>query len=110
MAKLGQLVLSQGEWKGKRIVSASWLLESLRKKIGARHLHYGYQWWIGSSSVSSRTVEWFAALGHGGQRIIIVPSLDLVVIFTAGLYDSNGEWALMNNLLEIYILPSILPR
>ncbi len=48
--------------------------------------------------------------GRGGQRIIIVPSLDLVVIFTAGLYNSNGEWALMNNLLEIYILPSILPR
>lgn len=72
-------------------------------------LHYAYQWWIGSSWVNSRTVEWFAALGHGGQRIIIVPSLDLVVIFTAGLYDSN-DWALMNNLLEIYILPSILRR
>ena len=109
MAKLGQLVLSQGEWKGKRIVSASWLRESLRKNMDARHLHYGYQWWIGSSWVNSRTVEWFAALGHGGQRIIIVPSLDLVVIFTAGLYDSN-DWALMNNLLEIYILPSILRR
>jgi CubicO group peptidase (beta-lactamase class C family) len=107
MAKLGQLVLSQGEWKGKRIVSASWLRESLRKKIDALHVHYGNQWWIGSSSVNSRTVEWSAALGHGGQRIIIVPSLDLVVIFTAGLYDSN-DWALMNNLLEIYILPSIL--
>jgi CubicO group peptidase (beta-lactamase class C family) len=109
MAKLGQLVLSQGEWKGKRIVSASWLRESLRKNIDVMHLHYGYHWWIGSSWVNSRTVEWFAALGHGGQRIIIVPSLDLVVIFTAGLYDSN-DWALMNNLLEIYILPSILRR
>jgi len=60
MAKLGQLVLSQGEWKGKRIVSASWLRESLRKKIDAMHLHYGYQWWIGSSWANSRTVEWFA--------------------------------------------------
>jgi CubicO group peptidase (beta-lactamase class C family) len=110
MAKLGQLVLSQGEWKGKRIVSASWLRESLRKNIDVGHLHYGYQWWIGSSSVNSRTVEWFAAIGFGGQRIIIVPSLDLVVIFTAGLYDSNGEQALMNNLLGIYILPSILRR
>ena len=111
MAKLGQLVLSQGEWKGKRIVSASWLRESLRKQIDAdaMHLHYGYQWWIGSSSVNSITVEWFAAIGLGGQRIIIVPSLDLVVIFTAGLYDSN-DLALMRNLLEIYILPSILRR
>jgi CubicO group peptidase (beta-lactamase class C family) len=109
MAKLGQLVLSQGEWKGKRIVSASWLRESLQKTIDAMDLHYGYQWWIGSSWVNSRTVEWFAALGHGGQRIIIVPSLDLVVIFTAGLYDSN-DWALMRNLLEIYILPSIVRR
>ena len=90
MAKLGQLVLSQGEWKGKRIVSASWLRKSLQKKIDLMRLHYGYQWWIGSSWVNSRTVEWFAAIGLGGQRIIIVPSLDLVVIFTAGFYDSNG--------------------
>jgi CubicO group peptidase (beta-lactamase class C family) len=45
MAKIGQLVLSRGEWKGKRIVSAKWLEESLKPRfLTEPTYHYGYQW------------------------------------------------------------------
>jgi CubicO group peptidase (beta-lactamase class C family) len=46
MAKIGQLLLSRGEWQGKRIVSAKWLEESLKPRFLAE-------------------VDWFIAVRNG---------------------------------------------
>jgi CubicO group peptidase (beta-lactamase class C family) len=89
MAKLGQLVLAQGRWGERSIVSAAWVRESLAPHIMGEHLYYyGYQWWLGRSLVHQQDLGWAAAVGLGGQRIYIVPALDLVVVVTAGMYQS----------------------
>jgi CubicO group peptidase (beta-lactamase class C family) len=89
MAKLGQLVLAQGRWGEQPIVSAAWVRESLAPHIMGEHLYYyGYQWWLGRSLVHQQDLGWAAAVGLGGQRIVIVPALDLVVVITAGMYQS----------------------
>jgi CubicO group peptidase (beta-lactamase class C family) len=107
MAKLGQLVNSHGIWKGKPIVSAEWLKEATKARFPAEaNYHYAYQWWISSSLVNGKKIDWFEANGLGGQRIIIVPSLDLVVIFTTGLYDMEKSWLATTRLLEDYVLPA----
>ena len=49
---------------------------------------YGYQWWLGRSLINRQEVKWISAVGWGGQRMYIVPSLDLVVVVMAGLYDN----------------------
>ena len=100
MAKVGQLLLSRGEWRGKRIVSAKWLEESLKPRFQPEpQFHYGYQWWIGSSRSRSRKIDWFEAHGLGSQRIIELPSSNAVVVFTTGLYFEENPGT--TELLEI---------
>ena len=107
MAKLGQLVISHGIWKGKPIVSAEWLKESTTGRFPVdSDYYYGYQWWISSSSVNAKKIDWFEAFGLGGQRIIIVPSLELVVVFTTGLYDMQKARLATTSLLDDYVLPA----
>jgi len=89
MAKLGQLVLAQGRWGERPIVSEAWVRDSLAPHMAGQDLYYyGYQWWLGRSLVNQQDLGWAAAVGLGGQRIVIVPALDLVVVVTAGMYKS----------------------
>jgi CubicO group peptidase (beta-lactamase class C family) len=107
MAKIGQLLLSRGEWQGQRIVSAKWLEESLRPRFQPEpEFHYGYQWWIGSSQ--SRKIDWFEAYGLGGQRIIALPASNAVVVFTTGLYFEDNPGT--TELLERFIFPALVPH
>lgn len=97
MVKLGRLVLNKGRWKGKQLISQRWIEESTRQHIltgvnifsaSGENLGYGYQWWTGHSAWNNRTIPWSAAIGNGGQRIYVVPALDMTVVMTAGNYGS----------------------
>lgn len=82
MAKLGYLYLHGGNWDGERIVSEAWVRDSTLRHVGAGGgMGYGYQWWIDPALAG------FAALGRYCQAIYVVPSLDLVTVFTAGIDD-----------------------
>jgi CubicO group peptidase (beta-lactamase class C family) len=71
-------------------------------------MRYGYQWWLGTSPFGAgRTVDWIAAFGVGGQRIFIVPALDLVVVTNAGLYADGGESAIVRSVFEYRVLSAI---
>lgn len=88
MAKIGRLVLDRGMWRGQRVVSTQWIDLSLTPKLrtGFDDTGYGYQWWTGHADVAGREVRWAAAFGNGGQRIFVVPELDMTVVVTAGAY------------------------
>lgn len=89
LAKLGQLLLGHGRWGDRQVVSEAWLRDSIAPHIAGSQLYfYGFQWWIGRSLVDKREISWSAGVGLGGQRLFVVPSLDLVVAVTAGMYRS----------------------
>lgn len=92
MAKIGRLVLDRGQWGGRQIVSASWVEEMLRDRLPANGLRYGWQWWQGQVRSGAARLSYIAAFGNGGQRIFLVPSLDLVVVVTAGQYNQATSW------------------
>jgi CubicO group peptidase (beta-lactamase class C family) len=106
-AKIGQLVLNRGTWNGKQIVSASWIDQSTAEHIETDKaaFGYGYQWWIGRSPDRDGTVRWAAALGFNSQKTIIIPALDMVVVFNAGR-ESRNMVAPELDLLDRYILPA----
>jgi len=88
-ARFGQLYLDDGVYRGDQIVPAAWVHESLQtysvneafvKKVGAFHdIGYGYHWW--SANVGKHHVNF--AWGHGGQLIVLLDDIKMVIVVTA---------------------------
>ena len=88
MAKFGYLYLSEGDWNGEQIIPAGWVEASTAEP------HYGYQWWcLGNGG--------YAALGYGGQRIAVMPDLDMVIVVTADMPGATSRY-----LVDAFILPA----
>jgi len=92
MAKIGQLMLQNGSWNGKQIVSANWVKEATAAKVSSTYIpacSYGYNWWINPK------IKMFFALGLYGQAIYVLPQQNMVVVFTA-----NED---VNKILPFYV-------
>lgn len=105
MAKFGLLYLNDGEYEGNRVLSADWVRESLQaysedinftgiisSRLGRyfRDIGYGYQWW--SARVGEHHFNY--AWGHGGNLIILLDELDMIIVTTADpLYGILGDEA-----------------
>lgn len=107
MVKLGRMALNRGQWQGRQIVPAQWIAASTRGQIStgfpsrlgpAGPTHYGYQWRVGSVDWKGKPMAWAAAFGNGGQRIFMVPELDLIIVVTAGDYESEAIAVHVNQL------------
>jgi CubicO group peptidase (beta-lactamase class C family) len=94
MARFGLLYLNHGAWEGHQVVPADWVGASLTGyssdintagvragTIGRyfREVEYGYQWW--SAGVGGRRFDF--AWGHGGQMIILLHDLGMVLVVTS---------------------------
>ncbi|WP_158594683.1 serine hydrolase domain-containing protein [Ulvibacterium marinum] len=114
MLKIGITFLHNGVWKGNRIISEQWVEKITTPFHGntaikvpgedSDKIAYSYSWWIDQFSYSGKTAEGFYAGGWGGQKIIVIPKLNTVVVFTGGNYTSKLR---QFKLLEKYILPSM---
>lgn len=84
LARLGQLVLDQGLWQGRRVVPADWLDASLQARVPAwEGLHYGYHWFV---VPQARGLPNRMALGWGGQRLVVMPAQGVVYVILMGNY------------------------
>ena len=108
MAKIGQLVLQKGKWKGKQVVPESWI--NSMSDHHNRTRRYGYQWWLEEFPVGTRIAEGVVAYGRGGQTIFVLPQQRAVVVLTAGHYDDNKAAGARNALLKDQILPELMVR
>lgn len=88
-AKLGQLYLDGGTWNGARVVPETWVQLSQQRLYSLGGDRYGYLWWKRSFPRPSGNVDSFFTSGNGGNFIFVVPSLDLVVVFTGSNYNSS---------------------
>jgi CubicO group peptidase (beta-lactamase class C family) len=109
LAKLGHLVLRGGKWNGQQIISAPWIDQCLTPQIGGPEIYfYGFQWMLGRSLVGQREIVWAVATGLGGQRLFVVPALDLIVVITAGLYTGALQYSLPLQILNRHVFAAIL--
>ncbi|MBX7482686.1 serine hydrolase domain-containing protein [Qipengyuania qiaonensis] len=81
LARLGQLYLEDGVWRGRRILPEDWV-EYVSSPSGPQPdgpFGYGAGFWLlnKSAGVPSDT---FAAMGNRGQYIVIVPSMNVVIV------------------------------
>ena len=107
LARIGQMVLDRGVWAGKRVVPAGWLATSLKPRCYVESgLRYGYQWWIGALAANGK--PWYSAFGNGGQRLIVVPSLKMVVVILAGNYNAADQWKMPVKLMTRIVIPAVV--
>jgi len=88
LAKLGDLYMHDGVWRGKRVLPAGWAAESTQSRVAAEGRYgYGYQWWVMPDSFANGEKAFFA-WGYGGQFLFVVPRLELIAVFTGwNIYD-----------------------
>lgn len=88
LEKIGIMILNDGVYYGKRIVSRSWIKEStLSHSINTRgYAGYGYQLWKGSISGN----DFYGAFGHGGQRVYVFEENDMVITFLGNIKPEFG--------------------
>ena len=99
LLKIGQLYLNGGVWNGKRIVSRDWVIASTRPQTPAAGAPAdtisgtdGFAWHLGYMKSGDKRYRWYQSNGNGGQLLLVLPELDLVVVFTAGDYGNFQVW------------------
>ncbi len=102
MAKFGYLYLNGGKWEDKQIVPADFVAEAVKTQSPVSASRgYGYQsWW----TYPQRGV--YNAAGLLGQRIYVVPDLDLVVVFTANIPEDVDPEPWLRYMMFLMIMPS----
>ena len=110
MLKLGILFANNGSWQGHQVISPSWVKASLSEQSHVDNTSYGYFWWRPWLNVpmpdGAQRIDMQAAQGNGGQKIYLLPQYDLVAVFTAGDYNSDG--APPNKIMSKIILPALI--
>jgi CubicO group peptidase (beta-lactamase class C family) len=98
MAKIGYLWLNNGQWEGKQIVSHDWVENSVKVQMDTGgDDDYGYGWWLSTDEPIS-----YSAFGRGGQRILVVPGWNLIVVTTgAGLDFDEVEPLLVETIVDL---------
>jgi CubicO group peptidase (beta-lactamase class C family) len=112
LVRIGQMVLMDGTWQDKAIVPKAWLQQSTTPSVPIEgNFRYGWHWYLGEVAIGapSRTERLISAVGWGGQRLFLVPALDLVVAINAGNYRKPGveQRRVANVLLTELVLPNI---
>jgi CubicO group peptidase (beta-lactamase class C family) len=77
----GLLILNQGNWEGKQLVSDKWIKEATTPS--AHGPDYGYLWWLNTKQKQwpSGPASSFAAIGNGGNIVWIDPEHDIVLVW-----------------------------
>jgi CubicO group peptidase (beta-lactamase class C family) len=120
MNKIGQLVLNDGVFNNKRVVSGKWIkimTEGLTKIENFSNVRisknktatpqptwYGYTWYNEEIKTDKFKYNVIFASGNGGQYIMVIKDLHLVVTFAGNSYNSSKS-KLPFDIMIKYILP-----
>ena len=87
-ARMGLLFLNEGMWGDEQVVPSHWVTDSLMPSPAFEG--YGYQWWLIGNEDDRLPDDTYAAQGHDGQYIYVIPSLDLVVVRNGTYFKFDG--------------------
>jgi CubicO group peptidase (beta-lactamase class C family) len=108
LLKLGQLYLNGGVWKGHRVISKKWITASVTPRAEVDDgTDYGYLWWLRLFPYGDSTCAAWLMQGNGGNKVAVVPSLDMVAVITSTNFNSKDMHELSDRLLTEYILAAV---
>lgn len=90
LLRIGVMVRDRGAYGGTSVVPAEWIAASLTPHVGTTAVRYGYQWWMwGARGAWDPSDPVYAAIGWGGQTLLVIPSRAAVVVVTATNFDRD---------------------
>lgn len=112
LARIGMMMLNGGRVSGRAVVPAEWLARCVTPFVSADELRrYGYQWFVLDIAFGEpkgwavgRLERMWMAQGEGGQRLFIIPALQLVIAVTAGNYEQQDQWIPPTRILREIVL------
>ena len=108
LLKLGQLYLNGGVWNGRRLVSEGWVKSSTQPHVQIDdETEYGYLWWLKMFKSSSHSDRAFFMTGTGGNKVVVFPGLEMVVVVTSTNYAVRNAHQLTDQILTEHILAAI---
>jgi CubicO group peptidase (beta-lactamase class C family) len=108
LLKLGQLYAQGGVWNGTRLVSEAWVTASTRPHVRINEeTEYGYLWWLRKFVSSGRAVAAAYMSGNGGNKVVVLPELEAVVVITTTNYNARGMHEQTDRMLTDFILPAL---
>lgn len=114
MLKWGTLIMNKGKWKGEQLVSKAYIAKATSRIAhptaeqaffaGDRISNpgYGYYFWQADMTIGNKTYSSVSAQGGGGQYIIMIVELDLLVVFTAHERDDKTMQIMANRVLPAF--------
>lgn len=102
LAAVGRLLLTQGRHGALQVLPTEWVRESTsRRHLATDGFGYGAQWWQGPFELGRGSgVPWTSGWGNGGQRVFVLPTLDVVMVITAGRYNQPNSGRPSNALVR----------
>lgn len=109
-ARLGEFCLQDGTWMGERLLPEGWMKYSTTPTPGNPRNNYGAHFWLNADPDDSNLARTWPKLpadaysmnGFQGQRVIIIPSEEMVVVrlgFSGG--PNRGIEQLVSGLIEV---------
>lgn len=108
LARVGHLMIGGGIWQGRRIVPAAWIGKCVTTLVSCdEQRRFGYHWYVGDFAFGSRLERWWGCFGNGGQRLFVLPELELAIAITAGNYNAADNWIPPVRVMREVVLPSL---
>ncbi|HEY0334765.1 MAG TPA: serine hydrolase [Stenotrophomonas sp.] len=108
LAKFGQLIVDEGRWRGRQVVSAAYVRAMTTPQAqAADDAEYGYQWWRLHFDVAGRDVAVWAMSGNGGNYVFAWPERRLVAVVTTNAYNRSFAHPQSRQLFAEYVLAAL---
>lgn len=110
-AKYGQLYANHGRWKGKQLLTETWVRESLSHQLPVTDRnkeYYGYLFWNKTYHIAGKAYETYYCSGNGGNKIYIFKDIPMVVVITATAYGHGYAHRQADRMVEEFILPALI--
>ncbi|MBM3788796.1 MAG: serine hydrolase [Acidobacteria bacterium] len=113
MARMGYLMLHEGDWNGVQVIARDWVRRIVSVVTPVQEMNpagrrdgyfgYGYMWWIwdGPGAIGPFKGA-YSARGAVGQWITVFPSLNLVIAHkTHNIYRRTTSWESYERIIEL---------
>ena len=115
MLKWGLLTANKGQWNGEQLIPEAFINRATSRifRTGDEDVYgggkdvskqgYGYYWWSADIKHGGQTYFASSAQGGGGQYIVLIEALDLIVVVTAHENENSTLQRIAEQVLPMFV-------